>query len=171
MKKLFLYMTMLMAAMTLTTGCSSSDDDTDSEDNRLKFANALTRNSLSTAWEGNNTAFYKELGNWVNKGSEYVVMQFNRSAITATNGTGVVLIFANDYKNRFEDKSNFRWSFDNDQLMISYENPEWDGMHAEYRTNELKIESNQFYGYWYIRTDKRYQFNYKPSTFSDWSRY
>lgn len=48
MKKHLLFMAMIAAFSMTMVSCSKSEDS-DSEDNRLKFANALTQNSTSAA--------------------------------------------------------------------------------------------------------------------------
>ena len=170
MKKLFFCMTMMAAMAVVMTSCSK-DDDKDSEDNRLKFANALTQNSLSGTWEGYDKAQRKEMGNWVDERQSYVVIRFDRSSTSATNGTGLILTFENNYKDTFKEASELTWYFDDDQLHITYRRTGWAPVYAEYRTQELVITGDSFHGFWFEQTDMRYKFSYTKSSFNDWNKY
>ena len=113
MKKLFTSMAILAALAMMTVSCSK-DDDKDSTNNRLNFANALTQNGTSGTWEGYDKRQFKELGNWVDKSQSYVVIRFDRTSTQATNGTGFLLTFENSYKDTYKEQSEFTWYFDDD---------------------------------------------------------
>ena len=170
MKKVFFYMA-LFAAMAMVNISCSDDDNTDSEDNRLKFANLLTQDSTSGVWEGYDIKEWKELGSWVDGGRHYVVRRFDRASATATRGIGRVLMFENDFLDNFIDASDFTWYFEDDQLQLTYRHSGWAPQHAEYRTEELVIRRDNFTGFLFEKTDYRYKFNYKKSTFKDWDKY
>ena len=171
MKKLFVFMTVMVAMAMVVVSCSSDDDDTDSTENRLKFANALTRNSTSATWEGYDKAQQKELGNWVDERQSYVVIRFDRASTSATNGTGLLLTFENAYKETFKERSEFMWYFDDDMLKIDYRHQGWTPVYAEYRTNELTINGDTFSGFWFEKTSVRYKFSYTKSDFNKWDDY
>ena len=173
MKKFFVFMT-VMAAMALTVVSCSKSEDGDSEENRLKFANALTQNSTSCTWEGFDKAQRKEMGNnWNDERQSYVVIRFDRASTSSTTGTGMILTFENMYKDveNFKEASEFTWYFDNDQLHISYRHQGWKPVYAEYRTQELVISGDTFRGYWFEQTDFRYQFSYTKSAFNEWNKF
>lgn len=167
MKKYLFFMTMIAAFSMTMVSCSKSEDS-DSEDNRLKFANALTQNSTSAAWEGYDQAQRKELLNWTDEDQDYVVRRFDRASTTSTSGTGLLLVFENNYKEDIKESSEFTWSFDNDQLKISYRKSGWKPVYAEYRTQELVINGNSFSGYWFEKTDFKYKFSYTKSSYNKW---
>lgn len=170
MKKLFTSMAILAALAMMTVSCSK-DDDKDSTNNRLNFANALTQNGTSGTWEGYDKRQFKELGNWVDKSQSYVVIRFDRTSTQATNGTGFLLTFENSYKDTYKEQSEFTWNFDEDMLHITYRHPGWTPVYAEYRTKELVISGDNFTGYWFEQTDSRYKFSYTKSSFKDWDKY
>jgi hypothetical protein len=170
MKKLFTCIAILAAMAMITVSCSK-DEDKDSADNRLSFANQLTQNSTSAAWEGYDKCQRKELGNWVDERQSYVVIRFDRNSTSDYQGTGVVLTFENNYKEAFKEMSDFTWYFDDDQLKITYRRSGWQPVYAEYRSNELVINGSSFSGFWFEKTDLRYKFNYTKSTFNDWNNY
>lgn len=171
MKKLFTLMAIFAAMAMITVSCSKDDDDKDSTENRLKFANALTQNSTSGIWEGYDKRQHKEFGSWVDRSQSYVVIRFDRASTTATTGTGFLLTFENSYKETYKEQSEFTWYFDDDMLHITYRHSGWTPVYAEYRTNELVINGDNFYGYWFEETSSRYRFSYTKSTFSDWNKY
>ena len=163
----------LIAVMAMTVVSCSKDDDKDSPDNRLKFANLLTQNSTTATWEGYDKAQRKELGSWNEERQSYVVIRFDRASTTATSGTGLVLTFNNSYKDKesYKEQSEFTWNFDDDQLHLSYRRSGWQPVYAEYRTNELVINGSSFTGYWFEQTDFRYKFSYTISNFNDWDSF
>ena len=80
MKKSFFYLT-LIAAMGMTFVSCSKDEEKDTDENRLNFANQLTQNSTSCTWEGYDQYQRKELGNWVDEERKsYVVIRFDRAS-------------------------------------------------------------------------------------------
>lgn len=163
----------LFAAMVMTiVSCSKDDDDNvDSQSNRLAFANKLTQNSTSCAWEGEDKIMNKNWGNWSTDDNRYAVMRFDRTSTTATEGTGLLLSFENAYKDKFKDRSEFMWGFANDELHITFRHEGWAPFYAEYRTQELVINGNSFHGTWFERSDRKFEFNYKKSSFNDWNKY
>lgn len=171
MKKLFFYMAMILAAVVMTTSCSSSDDEGDSTANREKFANALTHNSTSGSWEGWHTTQRKDWGSWYEDGKKYFVVRFDRASNTSITGTGWAYVFENEWKEKFIEKSEFNWRFENDMLHLTFRLSGWEPIYAEYRTTELTINADKFYGYWFEKAGKKYQFNYTKSNFADWNKY
>ena len=107
MKKSFFYLT-LIAAMAMTFVSCSKDEEKDTDENRLNFANQLTQNSTSWTWEGYDQYQRKELGNWVDEERKsYVVIRFDRASTTNAYGTGMLLTFENSYKEQFKEASEF----------------------------------------------------------------
>lgn len=171
MKKSFFYLT-LIAAMAMTFVSCSNDEEKDTDENRLNFANQLTQNSTSCTWEGYDQYQRKELGNWVDEDRKsYVVIRFDRASTTAANGTGMLLTFENSYKEQFKEASEFIWGFDKGQLQITYRHGGWAPVYAEYYTNELTISGDTFKGWWWEKTDRRFEFKYTKSSFKDWDKY
>ena len=170
MKKSFIYLTFIAAMAMMVVSCSK-DDEKDTPEQRLNFSNQLCQGGTSGTWEGYDQRQEKELGSWNNKSKSYVVMRFDRASATASNGTGEIITFENEYKDKSKEYSEFTWSFDNDNLQITYRHDGWQPVYAEYRTQELVISGNSFKGYWFERTDFRFQFSYTKSTFNDWSKY
>lgn len=171
MKKSFIYLSFMAIMAMIVVGCSK-DEEKDTPNTRLNFANALTQNSTTCTWEGYDQYQRKELGNWVNeKRKSYVVIRFDRASTTAYNGTGVVLTFENEYKEDFKESSDFVWSFDNSQLQITYRHSGWAPVYAEYNTSELIISGNSFRGYWWEQTDRRFEFRYTKSSFNNWDKF
>ena len=174
MKKLFFFMSIFAVMALMTVSCSKDDDDddnTDSTENRLKFANKLTQNATSFTWEGYETTKTRSWGNWSDDGKKFVVMRFDRASKDATEGEGMLFQFENEWKENFIDKSEFRWSFADDELRITYRHSGWAPVHAEYRTSELVIDGNKFEGTWFESSDKKFEFSYKKSSFNDWDKY
>ena len=160
-------MAILMAAVLTLSSCKN-DDDVDSEANRLKFTNQMLQNQLSFTWEGLETAKVKNEGNLKER---YAVIRFDRGSLESTVGTGRLVAFKNSYKTDFVESSEFRWYFNNDCLYIEWAKSGWQTAHAEYRTNEITVDSKGFHGNWYESTSYRWEFNYVASTFSDWDKY
>ena len=170
MKRLFSYIA-IVAALAITMVSCSKDDDKDSEENRLNFINQVMQNSTSFTWEGYETAQRKELGSWVDEKKRYTVIRFDRASTTSTSGTGRLVAFQNSYKEEFVESSDLTWYFDNDQMQITWRRAGWQPAHAEYRTGELQISTSTFKGYWFEKTDFRWQFSYIKSSFNDWNKY
>ena len=169
MKKSFLFLT-LFAAMTIgMVSCSSSDDN--GEDAKANFANKLTQNGTTCTWEGVERTMSRSWGNWSDDGEKYAVMRFDRASTTATSGTGLVYYFENLYKETFKDKSEFTWTLESDEMKITYRHTNWAPVHAEYKTPELVIRGDTFVGTWFEASDKKFEFNYKKSNFTDWDKY
>ncbi len=167
MKKLFLFLTVIAAMATVTVSCSKDDDVISKED----FVNKLTQGGTSGTWEGMERTKTRSWGSWSNDGDKYAIMRFDRSTTTATEGTGYLLYFENSYKETFKDKSDFTWNIVGDELRINYHHTNWAPVHAEYNTTELVIKGDNFVGTWYESSDKKFEFNYKKSTFNDWNKY
>jgi hypothetical protein len=160
-------MAILLAVALTLTGCKK-DEDTDSEDNRLKFTNQMFQNKTSFAWEGLETAKVKNEGT---KKERYAVIRFDRADVKSTTGTGRLVAFSNSYKNDFVESSEFRWYFSNDCLYLEWKKAGWQTAHAEYRTREIYIDGNGFHGNWFESTSYRWEFNYIASSFTDWDKY
>jgi hypothetical protein len=169
MKKLFTFMTIVAAFAMVMTSCKK--EETDSESNRLKFANQMMQNKTSFTWEGSETAMRKELGSWSEKDSRYVVIRFDRASTESTVGTGRLLSFKNSYKSEFNSSSEFRWYFSNDCLYIEWKKSGWQTAHAEYRTHELVIDGSGFHGTWFEKDSYKWEFNYIASSFNEWNKY
>lgn len=163
----------IVAALAITMVSCSKDDDKDSEENRLNFINQVMQNSTSFTWEGQEIAQRKELGSWVDEKTRYIVIRFDRASTTSTTGTGLLLTFENSYKDKLveNEDSEFKWYFGNDQMKIEWRRSGWQPAHAEYRTGELQISPSTFKGYWFEKTDFRWQFSYTKSSFNDWNKY
>jgi len=170
MKKLLSYITIFAAMAMMMTSCSK-DEETDTEANRLNFTNLLMQNKTSFTWEGLETAQRKELGHWNDEKTRYVVIRFDRATTESTTGTGRLIAFENSWKQAFIESSDFKWYFNNDMLYLEWKHAGWQTAHAEYRTNELTISGDKFNGYWFEKTDFRWQFNYTKSSFIDWDKY
>ena len=166
-------MAMIATMSLVTVSCSKDDDDdnTDSTENRLKFANKLTQDGTSCTWEGTERTKTKQWGNWSDDGDKYAVMRFDRTSTKSIEGTGYVIYFENAYKDNVNSQSEFMWSFANDVLNITYRHEGWAPVHAEYRTLELIIDGDRFDGTWFESSGKKFEFNYKKSSFNDWDKY
>ena len=167
MKKLFFYLTVIAAMATVTVSCSKDDDSISSEE----FANKLLQNGTTCTWEGAERTLSRSWGKWSDDGEKYAIMRFDRSSTTALSGTGLVLYFENSYKDTYKDGSEFTWSFAGDELRITYRHNGWAPVHAEYNTTELIINGDKFVGTWYESSDKKFEFGYTKSTFTEWSKY
>ena len=170
MKKTLFYVTIIAAMAMMVVSCSK-DDDKDTPEKRENFSNQLCQGGTSGTWEGYDQRQEKTLGSWDNISKSYVVMRFDRTSTTASSGTGEIVTFENSYKDKFKEYSEFTWYFEDDMLKITYRHEGWSSVYAEYRTQELVINGNSFRGYWFERTDYRYEFNYTKSSFNDWSKY
>ena len=166
-------MTMVMALSVTMMSCSKDDeeDNTDSVKNRQSFANKLLQNGTTFTWEGYMTDKRKEWGNWTDDGKTYVVMRFDRNSTSDTEGSGMVVHFENEWKEKFIDKSELRWSFAEDELRVVYRHEGWAPVHAEYRTSELVIDESGFHGTWFESSSLKYEFVFKKSTFTEWDKY
>lgn len=169
MKKSFLYLSIIAAMAMMVVGCSKSDDDGASS--KETFANKLTQNGTSCTWEGNERTMSRSWGNWSDDGQKYAVMRFDRSSTTATSGNGVVYYFESSYKETFKDKSEFTWALEGDELRITYRHGGWAPVHAEYNSSELSISGDSFRGTWFESSDKKFEFSYKKSSFTEWDKY
>lgn len=157
----------LALAMTMTS-CKKDEEEGDSENNRLKFTNAMMQNQTSFTWEGREVAMVKNEGE---KKERYSVLRFDRATTQSTSGLGRLVAFTNSFKNTFVESSAFRWYFMNDCMYIEWEYPGWRPAHAEYRTGEIVIDGNGFHGTWFENTSYSWVFGYIPSTFNEWDRY
>ena len=101
MKKSFIYLTFIAAIARMVVSCSK-DDEKDTPEQRLNFSNQLCQGGTSGTWEGYDQRQEKELGSWNNKSKSYVVMRFDRASATASNGTGEIITFENEYKDKLE---------------------------------------------------------------------
>ena len=172
MKKLFFFMAMFAAMTLITVSCSKDDDDnTDSIENRLKFTNKMLQNGTTCTWEGTERTKSRSWGNWSDDGDKYTVMRFDRTSTQHVEGTGYVIYFENAYKENVKSQSEFMWSFADDVLIITYRHEGWAPVHAEYRTSELVIDGDRFDGTWFEASDKKFEFNYKKSSFNDWNKF
>ena len=169
MKKLFFYFSIFAAMTMVMVSCSKDDnDDTDSQENRLRFANKLTQDGLVGEWEGMDQLVRRD---GAESGQQnYAVMRFERTSKDATEGKGYVLYFKNSFKTELSNSSEIKWYFANDQLKIDYSNG-WDTRYAEYRTSELNISDNTFSGRWFERNDYYWLFSYTKTTFNEWDKY
>ena len=172
MKRLFLFLTVIAAMATVMISCSKDDDESENiQQKKLTFANALTQNSTSCAWEGLQTEQHYSWGNWSDHATKYFIMRYDRTSTEAINGTGWAYVFKTQWKEEFIEKTEFTWRFNdtNSTLEISYR--AWNPVHAEYNTTELTIKGNTFVGTWFESSDCKYQFEYKKSDFNDWEKY
>ena len=167
MKKLFHFLTIIAAMATIMVSCSKDDDVISKED----FVYKLTQGGTSGTGEGTERTKSKSWGTWSNDGEKYAIMRFDRADAKATEGTGYLLYFENSYKETLKDKSAFTWNFVGDELRINYRHTNWAPVHAEYNTTELVIKGDYFDGTWYESSDKKFEFNYKKSTFNNWNKY
>ena len=164
MKKLFTFVALCMAVTMVVTSCKN--DDEDKEKRNQEMAKTLT----SVAWQGNNLYQYKEMGNWIDRSTDFVVMRFDRTSETATNGTGYQLQFDGTYFNELEEMSEFTWYFSGDDLYISYKEAGWGSVHAI--IDDVTLNNSYFSGYWWTNdNDRRYRFTYQKSSFKDWDKY
>ena len=162
MKKLFIYMTMFLAAALFTVSCSNDDDDRSPEE----IADLLTAGD----WQGFHRDYLKDGGSWVIQNSQFIVIRFVRPGNRATNGTGTQLAFKSATLNEFEESSDFVWSIDGDVINISY-TAGWDAVHAN-RKSDIQLDANKFSGNWFPgNTDHRYEFDYDRKSFADWGKY
>lgn len=173
--KVLVCMTVFAALASAMTSCSK-DDDKDSEDKRLKFVNNMMQSATATSctWEGWHRRQFKDGGSWRDDDRQYAVIQFNRSSATATEGTGILIYFKNEKKDELYkdgEYSKFSWYIKDNQIRIKHITQSWFDMYAEYNTTELSVGAGSFYGHWWEKVDDRWEFNYKKSTFSDWSKY
>ena len=164
MKKLFTFVALCMAVTMVVTSCKN--DDEDKEKRNQEMAKTLT----SVAWQGNNLYQYKEMGSWIDRSTDFVVMRFDRTSETATNGTGYQLQFDGTYFNELEEMSEFTWYFSDDDLYISYKEAGWGSVHAN--VDDWTLNNSYFSGYWWTNdNDRRYRFTYQKSSFKDWDKY
>lgn len=171
--KVLVCMTVFAALASAMTSCSKDDDKNDNEA-RLNFTNNIMqgKDALSCTWEGWHRRQFKDGGSWRDEGQQYAVIQFVRSSATSTSGTGVLLYFRDADKTNYKEGSRFTWAFEGNQIKLKHiTHSEWYPMYAEYNTTELTVGAGTFYGHWWEKVDDRWEFNYKKSTFSDWSKY
>ena len=116
MKKFLSFMAILMAVVLTMSSCKK-DEETDSEANRLKFANAMLQNKTSYAWEGPQSAHVKNEGV---KKERYAVLLFKRADEKSTTGTGRILLFTNSFKTELDESSEFRWYFSNRFALVRF---------------------------------------------------
>ena len=168
MKKVLFCMTMIAAMAMVFVACSKDDDK---ENTKESFANKLTQNGTTCTWEGAERTLSRSWGSWSDDGEKYAIMRFDRASTTAIQGTGLVIYFENSYKETVRDFSEFTWSLSGDELKITYRHTGWAPVHAEYNTQELIIKGDRFDGTWFESSDKKFEFNYTKSTFTDWAKY
>ena len=171
--KVLVCMTVFAALASAMTSCSK-DDDKDSEDKRLKFVNNMMQSATATSctWEGWHRREFKDGSSWTKHSQQYAVIQFSRSSATATSGEGIMLYFRNADKTDYKEGSRFTWAFEGNQIKLRHiTHSEWYPMYAEYNTTELTVGAGAFYGHWWEKVNDRWEFNYKKSTFSDFSQY
>ncbi|GEM_PF-3040769 len=164
MKKAFIYMTVMIAAIAMNS-CGSDDND-------WKTAPNIAKMLCAHDWEGYNHSQYRELGKWLDSGSDdvYVVLRFNRANDNANSGTGYHLGFSNSYKTELKGSSEFTWTLIGNNLRIDYK-AGWNSVHTTYNNNEFVISDTNFHGLFYANEAHRIEFNYKSTTFSDWNKY
>lgn len=165
-------LTVIAAMASSLTSCK--DEEKDSADARLNFVNKMMQSSeaLTCTWEGWHRCQRKSLGSWHDESQQYAVIRFNRSSPWETSGDGVLLYFKDSDKTNFYEGSRFYWGFDGNQIKLKHmTHSEWYPMYAEYNTSELKINAGSFYGHWWEKDDYRWEFEYKKSNFSDWTKY
>lgn len=167
--KVLVCMTVFAALASTMTSCSKDDEDNNS--NRLEFANKLMNNSVSATWEGWHTKWLKE-DIWKDESKQYAVIRFIRSSNSDTSGTGVILFFKDKDKKEYKEGTDFSWYFDDSQLKIrANTRSDWNKnnvwMYAEYKTNEMTINGNSFYGYWFESVTYKWEFSYSKSSFND----
>ena len=63
MKRLFVYMTMMLAVMTMTTSCKKDDNGRSAED--------VAKSICATGWQGYNQYQVKEMGGWVDRANHF----------------------------------------------------------------------------------------------------
>jgi hypothetical protein len=97
-------------------------------------------------------------------------MRFDRKSAASVEGTGYVLHFENEFMDTFTYETEIRWKFEDDELRITYRAGK-DPVHALYRFTEIVIIGNYFTGTWFETSDKKFDFNYKKSSFKDWDLY
>ncbi len=163
MKKLFTLMALFMATAMIFTGCKSDDDD--SEQKNQNFAKMITANT----WEGTNLYQYKEMGEWIDRSTDFVVLKFTRTSATDLSGTGWQLQFDGNYYKELQEKSEFKWYISGDRLYISYQAEGWGNVNAI--IDDATVNSSVFSGWWWDDSTHRYQFNYKKSSFVDFDKY
>jgi hypothetical protein len=162
MKKFFIFMAMIIAAVVLTTACNSDDNERTPQE----LANALT----AFNWQGYNQYQYKEGGSWVDRNNDFVVMRFQRNGANAIAGTGVQLQFKRTDFTEFEEKSTFKWEIQGDRLYINYDAAGWGRVSAI--NNDIEIHGDLCSGYWLTTDgDRRYRFNYRSTTFAGWNNF
>lgn len=162
MKKLFLYMTMMLAAVLLTTSCSNDDDDMSAEN----FAKAI----CATGWQGYNLYQYTEMGSWIDRDNDFVVIRFDRANATDTKGTGRQLQFENSNYNKLQEQSDFDWYISDGRIYITYKTDGWGRVNAI--INDVTIRNDLFEGFWLTAdASRRYRFSYVVSGFKDWDKY
>ena len=152
---------MMLAVMMLTTSCSKSDDGMSAED----FAKAICANG----WQGYNQYQYKEMGSWVDRNNDFVVIRFDRANATDIKGTGRQLQFDNSNFSNLQEQSDFDWYISDGRIYITYK-ADWGRVNAI--VNDVTIKGGYFEGFWLTsEADRRYRFAYKVSDFKDWDKY
>jgi hypothetical protein len=171
--KALMFMTMFATLASTMTSCSK-DDDKDSEDKRLKFVNNMMQSATATSctWEGWHRREFKDGSSWTKHSQQYAVIQFSRSSATATSGEGIILYFADANKTDYKEGSKFHWAISDNQVKITQiTHSEWYPMYAEYNTTEITVGAGTFYGHWWEKVNDRWEFNYKKSSFNEFSKY
>lgn len=164
MKKVLVYLTIMVAAVVMNS-CGSDDND-------WKTAPNIAKMLCANDWRGINHFQYRQLGEWRNSntGDVNVVMRFKRDNENATSGTGVQLEFTNGYMETVSQQSEFIWTLSGSQLRIDYK-AGWNSVYTTYNNNEFNISNTNFHGLFYTNGDHRIEFNYNSSNSKEWDKF
>lgn len=156
MKKIYVYMQMLvvaMMAMTVFTSCEEDD----------QYLASTLRNR---DWQGYIGAYYQD--RWGISGSEYAtVMRFSSKDEWYTSGRGVEL----DYNTRSPHSDyaycTFKWFIVDGEITLIYDDSKWNPIYII----DYALSSTYFRGYIYDGSNRRIKFSLENSSYGDWDYY
>lgn len=161
MKKLFIYMAMILATVTMTTSCEKNDDRISADE----FCKLLVNGD----WQGYCQEQHREWGSFTDRNDRtWNVLRFRRNSENATYGSGTQLGYSSEQMtDRNPEVSSFIWRIDGTTLTISYD--AWSPVYFNF--TEMTINSDKFAGFMYEKDDVRYEFNYSKRAFNNWDTF
>ncbi len=160
MKKLLVFMTMMVAVAMFSVSCSSDDKD----------PQQVYKDIVNKDWQGYMDAYKQNGSGWASLGERsYVAMRFNGTSSTALSGTGYQIEFnSGSMSGDPKDKSKFRWSIANGELHIVYE-AGWTDVWIDY--NNCRVNASSFAGEMYDHNQHKYDFTFTPGISIAWDKY
>ena len=160
MKKLLVFLAVMLPIALLTVSCSKDEKDPEQ----------VYKDIINKDWQGYMDTYKKNGSGWTSLDERsFVAIRFEGTSSTALSGTGYQMEFdSGSMAGDPQDKSTFSWSIANGELHIVY-NAGWRNVWIDY--NNCRVSSTSFAGEMYDHNQHKYDFTFQPGVSIAWSKY